>query len=365
MSKAVIGFYEDVKDARQVVDNLVNAGFSRDGIRFMAQHEGDREMVVGVGGASRTPSGASESASALTRLGVPRDEASAYIEGIRRGGTVVALVVPDDRAPEASRIMEGGKAVDISERSATWRREGWKPSSIYGGTRTGVTGERTTTEEPEDHIELIEEDIKVGKRRVEDTGGVRVRTHVVEEPFEEDIRLRDEEVHVERRPVDRPASPEDIDKALHEETIELRESREEPVVSKETRVTEEIDISKESTERVETVRGTERRTEAEVEELGTTGKVTGPSDLDETPFRQHYQTTFASLGHDYDHYLPAYRYGAELAQSGRFRNKAWDDVMPEARKAWESRNPGTWNDYMDAVREGFVRTSGRSMARGR
>jgi len=54
-----------------------------------------------------------------------------------------------------------------------------------------------------------------------------------------------------------------------------------------------------------------------------------------------------------------------LAQSGRFRNKSWDEVMPEAQNAWESRNPGTWNDYMDAVREGFIRTSGRSMARGR
>ena len=39
--------------------------------------------------------------------------------------------------------------------------------------------------------------------------------------------------------------------------------------------------------------------------------------------------------------------------------------MPEAQKSWESRNPGTWNDYMDAVREGVVRSSGRSMARGR
>jgi uncharacterized protein (TIGR02271 family) len=372
MSKAVIGFYEDVSDARQVVDHLVNAGFSREGIHFMTQHEGDREMVVGVGGASRTPSGASASAEALTRMGVPRDEAAAYVEGIRRGGNVVALVVPDDRAPEASRIMEGGKAVDISERTASWRREGWEPSSIYGGTQPGVTttpgvtGERpTTTEEPEGHIELVEEDIKVGKRRVEDTGGVRVRTHVVEEPVEEDIRLREEQVHVERRPVDRPAGPEDIDRGLREETIELRESSEEPVVSKEARVTEEIDVGKETTERVETIRDTVRRTEAEVEELGKTGKVTGPSDLDETPFRQHYQTTLASRGYDYDHYLPAYRYGATLAQSGRFRNKSWDEVMPEAQNAWESRNPGTWNDYMDAVREGFIRTSGRSMARGR
>ena len=192
-----------------------------------------------------------------------------------------------------------------------------------------------------------------------------------EEPVEEDIRLREEQVHVERRPVDRPAGPEDIDRGLREETIELRESSEEPVVSKEARVTEEIDIGKETTEHVETIRDTERRTEAEIEDLGTTGtaRTTGTTargtDIDETPFRQHYQTSFAGRGYDFDHYLPAYRYGAELARSSRFRNKGWDDVMPEAQKSWESRNPGTWNDYMDAVREGFTRTSGRSMARGR
>ena len=372
MSKAVIGFYEDVDDAREVVDKLVSAGFSRDGIHFMTQHEGDRAMVAGVGGASRTPSGASETAASLTRMGVPRDEASAYVEGIRRGGTVVALVVPDDNAANASKIMEGGKAIDISERSESWRHEGWEPSAIFGPTTETTTrhDKPTSERDREGHIELVEEDVKIGKRR-EETGGVRVRTHVVEEPVEEDIRLREEQVHVERRPVDRPASKKDLEEGLREEEIERRESREEPVVSKEARVTEEIDIGKETTEHVETIRDTERRTEAEIEDLGTTGtaRTTGTTargtDIDETPFRQHYQTSFAGRGYDFDHYLPAYRYGAELARSSRFRNKGWDDVMPEAQKSWESRNPGTWNDYMDAVREGFVRSSGRSMARGR
>ena len=50
---------------------------------------------------------------------------------------------------------------------------------------------------------MVEEDISISKREVE-RGHVRIYSRVTEHPVEEAVRLREEKVTVERRPVDRP-----------------------------------------------------------------------------------------------------------------------------------------------------------------
>ena len=112
--------------------------------------------------------------------------------------------------------------------------------------------------------------MSVGKREVE-RGGVRVRSYVVETPVEESVRLRDETINVERRRVDRPASDITAD-AFRERTIELTETDEEAVVAKTARVTEEVVISKDVTERTERVSDTVRRTEVDVENTAGTDR---------------------------------------------------------------------------------------------
>ena len=106
----------------------------------------------------------------------------------------------------------------------------------------------------------------MGKRVIR-RGGVRVYSHVTERPVEEEVRLREEHVRVERRPVDRPISGEEAS-ALRDQTIEMTESVEEPVVRKQARVKEEIVIGKETTEHTETIRETLKQTEVEVEQMG-------------------------------------------------------------------------------------------------
>src|SRR5204863_2542934 len=99
---------------------------------------------------------------------------------------------------------------------------------------------------------------------------VRVRTEVAERPVEEKVNLREEHVRVERRPVDRPASEADINRARQAGTIEVREKAEQPVVQKQARVVEEVTVGKEATQRTETVRDTVRRTDVDVEETDAT-----------------------------------------------------------------------------------------------
>ena len=67
---------------------------------------------------------------------------------------------------------------------------------------------------------------------------------------------------VERRAVDRPASDADFG----ERTIEAREYVEAPVVHKDARVVEEINLNKDVETHVETVRDTVRKTEVEIED---------------------------------------------------------------------------------------------------
>jgi stress response protein YsnF len=133
-------------------------------------------------------------------------------------------------------------------------------SSTAGQNMTGRGSDMTNKAIP-----IIEENLQVGKREVE-TGGARLRSRIIEKPVEEHLRLRQEHVWIERNPVNRPASEADI-QGFREGEIEMTEHAEVPVVNKEARVVEEIRMGMEVEERDETVRGTVRRTDVDVERL--------------------------------------------------------------------------------------------------
>jgi hypothetical protein len=61
----------------------------------------------------------------LTGLGIPEDDAHVYAEGLRRGGTLVSVTIPEERVELATSTMDEFNPVDIDERSASWRQEGW------------------------------------------------------------------------------------------------------------------------------------------------------------------------------------------------------------------------------------------------
>jgi uncharacterized protein (TIGR02271 family) len=111
-------------------------------------------------------------------------------------------------------------------------------------------------------IPVINEELQVGKREVE-KGGVRLRSRIVENEVEKNINLREEKIHVERTPFDRPAGVND----LKEEQMEFTERAEVPVVSKEARVVEEVSLNKEVTEKEETISDTVRKTEVDVDKI--------------------------------------------------------------------------------------------------
>jgi uncharacterized protein (TIGR02271 family) len=122
-------------------------------------------------------------------------------------------------------------------------------------------------------IPVVEEQLQVGKRQVEQ-GGVRVHTTQTEKPVEANVNLREERVNVERHKVDRPATAADLNQPGRDAAIEVTASSEVPVVAKEARVVEEVVVNKDVKERTETVRDSVRKTDVKVEKLDADANTT-------------------------------------------------------------------------------------------
>lgn len=233
--KLIAALFDSASDAKAAHSDLVTAGYE------------SKQIVSVDSGTSAT-----DAQSRLTSAGIPQRDAQLYGEGVRRGGSVLTLKVDDAKAQEVIEIMDRHDAADMDERMRTWRSEGWTAGGSAEGAEEGT-------------IEVVEEQMRVGKRETE-TGGVRVRSRIVEEPVEEQVTLKEEHVHVERHPVDRPADAGALSSA-QEGTIEVTETSEEAVVDKTARVVEEIEVSKDSDVRTETVSDTVRHTEVDVDEV--------------------------------------------------------------------------------------------------
>ena len=124
----------------------------------------------------------------------------------------------------------------------------------------------TTNTQGETVIPIVEEELEVGKRQVQ-SGGAHIRTGVTETPVSEQVTLREEHVNVTRHAVNEPVTGDMA--AFKEQSFDVTETDEVPVVSKSARVVEEVVVGKTATERTETVSDTVRRTDVEVDDLGT------------------------------------------------------------------------------------------------
>lgn len=255
MTKTIVGLFDEYREAQRAVVELVESGISREDIGITSQDYAGNETAdagrdEGVGGF-------------FSRLfGDDDDYVSQYSEAVGRGGTVVTVDCESDEMADRAEAILNRFGGDVDE-SETGDRQ-----AAYAGRDTAETGRANLAEGNEARIPVIEEELRVGKRAVEG-GGVRVRTRVIERPVEEAVRLREERVHVERRPVNRGVTEADLN-AFREGTFELREHSEEAVVAKTARVVEEVAINKEVGERTETVRDTVRKTDVEVDEnVGT------------------------------------------------------------------------------------------------
>jgi uncharacterized protein (TIGR02271 family) len=309
MAQTVVGLFNSASEAQQAVQKLMSAGFVQSNVDVAAQDAQNAQRMAGgatagTTGSNNDPSdyqntsgtaveGAADATARATGRaedgisnffsnlfgGDDNDDARAYTSATRSGRSVVTVhAASADEAERARDLLDDCGAIDVHEGYAQGAYGMSGAAQGYAASGTQNTG----TAEGAQKLNIIEENLQVGKR-VEQTGGARIRSRIIEKPVEEHVRLREEHVNIQRRDVNRPATAADFN-AFKEGEISVTESAERAVVAKEARVVGEVSIGKEVTERDQVVRDTVRSTDVQVEQLGAnqTGTTRTDSDMDDT-----------------------------------------------------------------------------------
>ena len=342
----IVALYDTMADANAAKQALVNAGVEGGSVQVM-----DKSADPMAGGVDYE-SGNQGFWGAIKSLFVPDEDAHAYSHAIDKGHAMI--VVSPNRTSNREQIihvLEGTNPIDFDSKLEEWRQSGYDysapamgaaaggvmgaatasttinraeatpanyavnqatvtdnipasasttgaASSMAGGqvaTGAVATGTQATMAAgtDQDTIKVMEERLRVGKREVA-AGAVRVRSYVVERPVEEQVRLHEERVSIERRPVDRAVTAADAAGAFQDRTIEARATSEEAVVGKDVRVVEEIGLKKEASDRTETVRDTVRKTEVDVEDTSAAVRPTNTTTPGSTPDSTNVQGSTSS-----------------------------------------------------------------------
>ena len=263
----LVAVFRSSSDAQAAADELKANGFPADNIYISSYSEAGSAGSPSAAGTGTRSQHTSSSHTGHSEGGIKgwfkslfgedeehETDVRSYEDAVSRGSVVLSVAVDDDNLDRAANILEKHNPVDVHSQAAT---------SSASEVRQPRRSERGASSDLPQSIPVVQEDLRVGKRSVA-RGAVRVYSRVVEQPVEETITLQEEHVRVDRQPVNRAAQAGDLE-AGRDQVIEVQEFAEEPVVSKEARVVEEIRISKDATERRETVRDTLRRTEVDVQ----------------------------------------------------------------------------------------------------
>ena len=178
MAKTIVALYDEFISAQHVLEDLLESGFSRENVSILAggadddqirRYSGDRvehvsedvtagegagfgavvggliglgvslipgigpilgagplavALTAGIGAAAGAITGGI--AAALIDMGVDEEDADYYVEGLRRGGTLVTATVDEAWIDRVEEIMNRHNPVDIDHRAAYWRDTGWQ-----------------------------------------------------------------------------------------------------------------------------------------------------------------------------------------------------------------------------------------------
>jgi len=277
MAHTVVGFFDNAAEAQDAVVKLTKYGIDRE--RVDVSNAGSGNVSTSDNDNRNTASRSDndrDHENGITRFfrnlfGDDDNDADKYSRVASRAQSIVTVHAnSSDEAEQAADILDDCGAVNVDERASEYGYTG--SGNDYSRNYLGNTGNRDTSSDYNDSdrnrtekMDVIREDLEVGKREVE-RGGVRLRSRIVERPVEETVRLREEHVSVDRNPVDRAATDADFSN-FQERNIEMIERAEVPVVNKQSRVVEEVSLNKEVEEREETIRDTVRNTEVDIENI--------------------------------------------------------------------------------------------------
>ena len=256
MSQVLVSAFDSFQQAEQAIVQLTQAGVARSEMEIHASGQTSEALAsdtTAVEPASDTGDGApgkiGQFFSNLFGGSEPPDEVGHFQEAVRRGGAVLTVTVVDEaQVPVVRSALHDAGAVDIDGRVTQWQNTGYKG---YDPSAAQYSADETAAERQS--FAVVRESLDVGKREVQ-TGGVRVYSRVTETPVSEAVSLREEHATIERHPVDRIATADDLKAG----SLEVRETAEHAVVAKTAHVTEEVVVGTEASEHTETINETLR-----------------------------------------------------------------------------------------------------------
>ncbi len=269
--KTVVGLYSGVAEANKVKAALETEGYATGHITVIDQSTSGDTTTDTSGTSAGNGSFTAKVKDFFGGFSEHKDEHADYSKSIGNGGALLAVTVPDEEAEETADLLYEHGATGIQGDYTTGGSDtGAEDVAVLESSRAGYAA--TTPVAGEQVIPVVQEDLVVGKREV-DRGGVRIYSHLVEQPVSADVTLRDERIIVDRTAVNRAATAADF--ATGTGVVELTATGEEAVVGKTSRVVEEVRVGKQASEHTEKINETVRHTEVDVEPVTvTTGTVT-------------------------------------------------------------------------------------------
>ena len=267
----VVAVFDTVEHAQNAIRALQGAGFPAADISVV-----NNETLDDRGAKVATETGFWHR---LFGSDVDLHEAKVYGHTVDRGGSVVTLRAPDTLVDKAVALLHTHNPVDVNQRAASLGIIAAAAAPLAAKAAAGARAVADTassvaakapaaasmpTGNQDEVLRLAEETFNVGKRQVQ-AGMTRVRRFVTERPVEAQVTLHEEHAEIARRAISDPGYIKDID--WSDRTIEVRETKEQAVVSKSARIAEEVVIQKKGSDRVETVKDSVRRQQAEIERV--------------------------------------------------------------------------------------------------
>jgi hypothetical protein len=457
MDRTVVALFDDVNTAQRALEDLLNNGFERNNVSIVRTNDkgdytagqtaddasgaaagagigaalgGIAGLVVGLGvlaipglgpviaagPIATTLAGAGLGAAAggiigaLTDVGIPKEEAGYYAEGVRRGGTLLTVRANDNQVNRATDILNRYSPVDINQRAAQWRSTGWSgfdPNagpyetgagegtraagsypgtggtySSTGGTYSGASSSGTYSGTGGTHSGesgMGASGTYAGMGAAAAAGASRF------EDFDNDFRS-DYQTRYGNSGFDysryQPAyrygweahnmyqgrNWNDVQSQLqsdwqrnhpNDKWEDFKDSIQtgwEKVKGNVSGAAQDVRSGNQDVSH-----GYDRTTGSygSTYDRGydrTTSDMSRNFDQYDRDFRSDWEQSFRSTGYGYERYQPAYMYGYDLATEDRYRGRKWNEIEPGARLDWESRHPSdAWDDFKDAIRHAYQR----------
>jgi hypothetical protein len=207
----VVAVFDDYATAEQATRELQNEGVPQAAIQIESNL---RTETAGYGRSEAGDDGGGIKGFFRRLFGADdfSGERGLYAEAVRRGKSIVAVTTSNDQVDRVVEVLNESGAADIDRHAEFFRQSGYErydeSAPAYGFDEAARERERFR-QGSSASIPVIEEELQVGKRTVR-RGGVRVYSQVVSQPVEEQVKLREEHVRVERRPANRPVEAGDM-----------------------------------------------------------------------------------------------------------------------------------------------------------